>query len=345
MSKETIPNLAPKGAVAKPLPADMTFFWAYTTAYRITGDAFMWQMARDIALGNNVGDIGETPDRTPSLWLDTPCSDIFGLLGFLELFRKTNSPAFLKMAQRVGDNVLDNQFHKGFFVLSKRHIYARFDCFEALALLHLHAATKSEMDSLPRVWPSSPLFVAPYRQKEQGNDRRYIYTQTESSEPPLSLQEAAAVGDVNSVRSLLAKGVGADSWDDNFKKTGLQRAAMNGHKEVVALLLDKGARVDAKDSFPGATALSYAAERGQKEIVEMLIAKGADVNARRGYPAGDRPLHSAVRAGHKDVVEQLLAHGANVNAKNDEGRTALSLAQAKGHTEIVELLRRHGVKE
>lgn len=340
--KETIPNLGPKGAVAKPLPADMIFFWAYSTAYRATGDAFMWQMTRDIALGNNAGDIGETPGQMPSLRSDTTCSDVFGLLGLLELFRKTNSPVFLEMAQRVGNNILDSQFHKGFFVPSRRHIYTRFDCFEPLALLHLHAAGKPEMDSVPQVWPSSPLFVAPYRQKEQGNVHRYIYTLTESAEPPFSLQEAATIGDVNLVSSLLERGIAVDGWDDNLEKTGLQRAAMNGHKEVVALLLAKGARIDEKGSFPSGTALDYAAEKGHKEIVEMLIAKGADVNVARGYPAGDRPLHSAVRAGHRDIIELLIARGADVNAKNEAGETPLELAQSQNRKDIVELLASKG---
>jgi ankyrin repeat protein len=201
------------------------------------------------------------------------------------------------------------------------------------------------MDSLPQVWPSSPLFTAPYRHKEQGNDRRYIYTLTESAEPPLSLQEAATIGDVNLVSSLLKNGVGVDSWDDNLKKTGLQRAALNGHRKVVALLLDKGARVDAKDSFPGGTPLHYAAENGYKEIIELLIANDANVNAARGYPAGDRPLHSAVRASHTDIVELLIAKGADINAKNNEGRTPLDIARQQNRMDIVALLRQHGAKE
>jgi len=247
------------------------------------------------------------------------------------------------MAQCISNNIVDNQFHKGFFVPSKRHIYTRFDCFEPLALLHLEAAMKSKIGSVPRVWPSVSIFAPPYRYKNQGVDRRIIYTLTESSEPPLSLQEAAAIGDVELVRSLLDKGVGVDSWDDSLKKTALQRAAMSGHKDVVELLLAKGARIDAQEGWPGGTSLDYAAENGHKEIAELLIAKGADVNAtRRGYPVGNTPLHSAVRAGHKDVVELLIAKGADVNAKNDEGQTPLDIAMIRNRTNIAELLEARG---
>jgi len=137
------------------------------------------------------------------------------------------------------------------------------------------------------------------------------YTITESSEPPLSLQEAAAIGDLNMVVSLLEKGIGVDSRDDSIKKTALQHAAISGHKYVI----------------------------------ELLLAKGADVNAtRRGYPAGDTPLHSAVRAGHKDIVELLIANGADVNAKNNEGHTPLDEIGNQSNKEITELLLAGGAK-
>jgi len=333
----------PKGAVAKPLFADLPFFWGYAVAYRATSDEFMWEMVRNIAFGNDFGDIGETSVNVPKLRIDTTCCDVYGLLGFLELYTKTNKLEFLRVAQRIGDNIVDNQFYKGFFVPSNRHIYTRFDCFEPLALLHLHVATTSKAVSVPQAWPSSPLFIPSYRYKEEGVDRRIIYTLTESSEPPLSLQEAAAIGDIELVRSLLNKEVGVDSLDDSYFKTALQRAAMSGHKEVAEFLITKGARIDHQDSFPGGTALDYAAENGHKEIVELLIAKGADVNAKRtGYPVGDTPLHSAVRSGHKDIVELLITKGADINAKNNQGQTPLDVAVANNRKDIIELLAEKG---
>jgi len=344
VSKGSVPK---KAAVAAPLFADLSFFWGYALGYRQTGDAFMWEMARDVAVGNNLGDIGKTSASVTQLQIDrTNCSNVYGLLGFLELYAKTRKPSLLNMAQRIGDNILRACFHEGFFVPSKKHVYTRFDCFEPLALLHLVAAIDGKSVTVPQVWPSCPLFALPYRYKQEGVDRIIIYTLTESTEPPLSLQEAAAIGDVNMVRSILKKGVQADSLDDGYKKTALQRAAMSGHSDVVELLLYKGSWIDTHDDWPGGTPLHYAIEYGHRKIAEQLIAHGADINAKiTGYPNGNTPLHSAARAGHKDIVELLITKGANVTAKNKAGQTPLDIAVRQKNKEIVELLRKHGAKE
>jgi len=45
------------------------------------------------------------------------------------------------------------------------------------------------------------------------------------------------------------------------------------------------------------------------------------------------------------VVALLIDKGADVNAKDRDGKTPLSLAQEKGHNEIIELLKKRGAKE
>jgi len=46
-----------------------------------------------------------------------------------------------------------------------------------------------------------------------------------------------------------------------------------------------------------------------------------------------------------EVAERLINEGAYVNTKGKEGRTPMDCAQDSNHTEIVELLRKHGAKE
>jgi len=45
------------------------------------------------------------------------------------------------------------------------------------------------------------------------------------------------------------------------------------------------------------------------------------------------------------MATAVCAKGADIDVKNRRGETPLSLAKQKGHTEIVELLRKHGAKE
>jgi len=49
--------------------------------------------------------------------------------------------------------------------------------------------------------------------------------------------------------------------------------------------------------------------------------------------------------GHAQGVEVPLENGADVNSKDNRGLTALWLAEQKGHTDIIELLRKHGAEE
>ena len=44
------------------------------------------------------------------------------------------------------------------------------------------------------------------------------------------------------------------------------------------------------------------------------------------------------------MVRMLIEHSANLDAKDDEGRTTLELALAKGHQKIAESLSDHGSK-
>jgi ankyrin repeat protein len=77
--------------------------------------------------------------------------------------------------------------------------------------------------------------------------------------------------------------------------------------------------------------------------VKLLLDKGANVNVKENRN-GATPLIVAAFEGNKEVIEQLLAKGADIDAKDNEGNTALSLASARGHTAVVELLKARGAK-
>jgi len=116
----------------------------------------MWEMASNIAQGNRLGDIGAVTGDSPKLQIPKDHFDPYTLLAFLELYRKTDKTEFLQAAQKVGDNILFLRYHDGFFAPSSKHIYAKFDDIEALALLHIEAAMHGKVLSVPQVWPGKP---------------------------------------------------------------------------------------------------------------------------------------------------------------------------------------------
>ncbi len=349
-----------KGTAFEPIQAVPMDFWAYALAYRLTGDQFMWHMARSIASGHGLGDIGVTPETQHQLKTATDCWSPYTLLGFIELYRKTGNQVFLKIARKIGDNLLARRFHKGFFVPSDKHTYTKFDTIEHLVLLQLHAALRQTFSCVPEVWPGRSLFNSPYRDREYASDYSVIYALTESPYPPKLLEEAVVSGDVEGVRLLISQGADVNARSEGNYRTPLHWAAMEGHRDIVELLLAHDAGVNTGRI----TALHYAAKKGHKEIAELLIANGADVNAknREGQTpvdvavvrnrsdlvklliekGADISLHTAARLGDLAIVKSLIEEMADINAKDTSGQTSLHYAAEYGRKDIAELLIANG---
>ena len=97
--------------------------------------------------------------------------------------------------------------------------------------------------------------------------------------------------------------------------------------------------------------IHHAVATGDIEAVKRHLNAGTDVNEKGkstwiNYRKGSSeivftPLHYAASGNHKEVVELLIAEGADVNAKRG---APLNAAIITKHTEIAELLRKHGAK-
>ncbi|MBN2181047.1 MAG: ankyrin repeat domain-containing protein [Sedimentisphaerales bacterium] len=354
-----------KGSKLEAVPAKITELWAYIKAYCMTKDAFMWEMARNIALANDCGDLGASVDDNSKLNLKTNLSDPYAIAAFLELYLCTEKEEFLKMARRIGDNVLANRFRRGFFSPENRYTFTKFDAVDALALLNLHAAVAGEKSTrVPAVWPNTSFFEEPYRSKDSVDDNQLIYSLKGISEPPRSLQEAAAEGDTEAVKSMIARGIDIDKREDSFCKTALHRAVIGGHGDIVKLLIDAGARLDAKSEFGDSNPLHYAVENGHKDIVELLISNGADVNDKnqRGQTPLDIALgrnneeiveilakltnissiHVAAQLGDLEKVKAFLEQGIGVNTKDESGMTPLLRAVSDEQSGMAKFLIENG---
>lgn len=138
---------------------------------------------------------------------------------------------------------------------------------------------------------------------------------------PQTLHQAAAAGDTEQVRKLLAQGADVNAKDKNGQ-TPLHSAAWYGRKDVVAVLLAQGANINETDGS-GQTPLHLAATFGGKPLSEFILAQGAQIDARD--KAGNTPLHAAAGfpSVDRDLLELMIAKGADVKARNEAGQTPL----------------------
>jgi ankyrin repeat protein len=147
----------------------------------------------------------------------------------------------------------------------------------------------------------------------------------------VALECAAEVGDVDSVRVLVARG--ADPRD------GLGPAAREGNTAVVELLLDK-VREEERAGAIG-WGLGVAVEHGQTELAERLLGRGASLD---GWADGEGRtlLHRAAEDGNPKLVRLLLTHKADVRAVDRARRTPLHAAAVSGDPEVLRLLLKRG---
>jgi ankyrin repeat protein len=139
-----------------------------------------------------------------------------------------------------------------------------------------------------------------------------------------ALVDAAAVGDVETVRRLLKRGVDPNArgrqkhltWDH----TALMFAAENGHAAVVRELLAAGADVaagnrgHAADGGGGSQALHFAAAKGHVDVCALLLDAGANPNVLGRYCR--TPLTEACYNARADVIRLLLSRGGDVKLKS-----------------------------
>lgn len=152
--------------------------------------------------------------------------------------------------------------------------------------------------------------------------------------PPTELDpqliEAAKIGDIQKVRSLLKQGANVNAMPGDW--TPLMWAVERDNLELAQLLLKKGAQVNAMSAQRNCckTALMIACTRDDPRVLELLLKNGADVNAREGCCDKWTALLHACRNGRERAVKRLLEAGAGVNIPNNDGDTPLMMASRSG---------------
>jgi ankyrin repeat protein len=153
----------------------------------------------------------------------------------------------------------------------------------------------------------------------------------------LSFFEAAALGDFEQVKSLVA----ADPSlihkysDDGYAPFGF--ATFFGHPEIDLFLLDRGADIHAQaTNAQRVGSLHAAAAACNRDMMARLLERGADPNMRQQLDY--TPLHTAAARGDREMASLLLGHGAKRDAKGTDGKTPADVAREHGQADFAEWL-------
>ena len=169
------------------------------------------------------------------------------------------------------------------------------------------------------------------------------------------LVQAASIADSKAMRFLIDRGsrVNQEISGENPQVMGmspLTASAYFGTAETVQFLLNRGAAVNAPDGS-GMTPLHFAVTREDQPMIAALIRAGADVNRATlpSTPASDDPgtplmLAANTEPANASIASTLLARGARVDAVSRDRETALSRAQKRGQTAVVDALIAAGAK-
>ena len=106
-----------------------------------------------------------------------------------------------------------------------------------------------------------------------------------ATKPTISIFDAAASGDVETVKRHMSVGTPLDQFIPGGAPyagaSPLHTAVLiDGNSEILQVLLNNGADIEIKATDqPGGTPLQWAAFWGTKDNVEFLVSAGADINA------------------------------------------------------------------
>ncbi len=110
----------------------------------------LWMYLRKLSRNFELGDLGPLGGKSPDLNFNTHVDDPYALIMMTELYQKTKNMQYLDMARKIGDNIVNNKFHRGFLVEDEIALYSRLDIPELLSLITLDAVIKGiDMAKIP----------------------------------------------------------------------------------------------------------------------------------------------------------------------------------------------------
>lgn len=155
-----------QGTILNRHEAGCSYLLVYARGFLNINDEALWQTARCIGKGNDLGDLGVRPGKNLKLNMETNCSDAKALFALVDLFKATSNYDYLKLGEVIADNIEKKHFHNGYFLKGQDYKYAKFDAVEPLALLTLEAALRGKPDLVPVFINSSGYIGGDYQEPD-----------------------------------------------------------------------------------------------------------------------------------------------------------------------------------
>ena len=176
---------------------------------------------------------------------------------------------------------------------------------------------------------------------KKGADANAVMKNNDGDEVPM-LAFALDVGDAPIVQALLDAGADANAMAklDGEEMPMLFFPIAEKNEKIIKALLDAGANANSSIKEDGENIPLLYMVIGAKESssLKRLLAAGADANQRSGNKART-PLMYACHMGSDACVKVLLQAGANIFAKDNDGVTALMIAEERGEEPCAKLIR------
>ncbi|XP_018362324.1 PREDICTED: ankyrin repeat domain-containing protein 16-like [Trachymyrmex cornetzi] len=155
---------------------------------------------------------------------------------------------------------------------------------------------------------------------------------------------ACRTGDENMVNILLKHLPKCIDDRSNNGRSALHIAAFHGHERMINLLVASNVNLlNAQDSS-GSSPLHEAMKHRNLDAAKRIIYLGADVTLVDNV--SQTILHIAALTGNAEAVEYILEHNLiDVNYEASFGITPLMIARRSNHSDVIEILIRHGAKE
>jgi len=139
------------GTKIEPIQATGRFLYSYERCACLTKDMYLWNIACNIARSIDLGYLGSEPGKDVQINSKSTNDDVGALYAMLDLYRVTGNTQYIELARLIGNNIINNKFHYGYFLRDAKHLSAHINAPEPLALMTLEAVLQGDISKVPQI--------------------------------------------------------------------------------------------------------------------------------------------------------------------------------------------------